>query len=76
MRTLFVFGCLACAPRKKCRRCLLAKFSLAHFAAKQFWRLVKDKRCLPFNVFDALPPHTVPAAYSGPVNTTAHNALL
>jgi hypothetical protein len=26
-----------------------------------------------FDIFDALPPHTVAAAYSGPINTTAHN---
>jgi hypothetical protein len=30
-------------------------------------------RHLAFNIFDALPSHTVAAAYSGPINTSAHN---
>jgi hypothetical protein len=34
------------------------------------------ERCLPFNIFDALPLHTVAAAYSGPIKTTGHNATL
>jgi hypothetical protein len=31
-------------------------------AARLFWKLVKDKRCLAFNIFDALSPHTFAAA--------------
>jgi hypothetical protein len=69
---LLIFGCLAFAPSKKCGRCLLTKFGLAYSTAN-FRRLVAE-RCLAFNIFDALPPHTVAAAYSGPINATAHNA--
>ena len=36
----------------------------------------QGKRCLAFDIFDALSPHTVAAAYPGPINTTAHNAFL
>jgi hypothetical protein len=36
------------------------------------WRLAAERH-LP-NIFDALPLHTVAAAYSGPINTTGHNA--
>jgi hypothetical protein len=76
LRTLFVFGFLAFAPSKECGRCLLTKFGLTWFTARLFWKLVKDKRCLAFNIFDALSPHTFAAAYLGPINTTGHNAFL
>jgi hypothetical protein len=56
--TLFVFGFLAFTPSKECGRCLITKFGLTQFAARLFWRLVKDKRRVAFDIFDALPPHT------------------
>jgi hypothetical protein len=39
-----------------------------------FWRLVKDKRCLAFNIFDALAMHTVAAIDMRP-HATSHNSL-
>jgi hypothetical protein len=72
LRTLLVFGCLAFAPSKKCCCCLLTKFGLAYFSTRLFGRLA-DGRHLAFNIFDALPTHTVAAAYPGPINTTGHN---
>jgi hypothetical protein len=32
--------------------------------------LVTDERCLAFNIFDALPLHTVAVAYSGPIKSS------
>jgi hypothetical protein len=32
------------------------------------------ERCLAFNIFDALPMHTVAVAYSGPIHPTGHKA--
>ena len=61
LRTLFVFGCLSFAPSKECGRCLLMKLGLTEFAAGLFWMLVGDERRLAFNIFDALPMHTVAA---------------
>ena len=70
---LLVFGCLACAPSKECRLCLLTKFGLAYSTARLFRKLA-DERCLAFNIFDALPLHTFAAAYSRPIKTiTGHN---
>jgi hypothetical protein len=76
LRTLLVFRCLAFAPSKECCGCLLTKFGLIQFAARLFWRLVKDKRHLTFNVFDTLAMHTVAAAYSGPIHPPSHGAFL
>src|SRR5262249_36024903 len=70
LRTLLVFGCLAFAPSKECCLCLLTKFGLTQPMAS--FRCWVDKRCLAFNIFNALPPHTVAVAYSGPI-TTGHN---
>jgi hypothetical protein len=69
---LFVFGFLAFTPSKECRLCLLTKFGLAYSTARLFRRLAAE-RCLAFNVFDALPLHTIAAAYSGPIYTTGQN---
>jgi len=55
---LLVFGSLARAPSKECGRCLLTKFGLAQFTAWLFWRLGNQWH-LAFNIFDALPPHTL-----------------
>jgi hypothetical protein len=74
MRALFVFGCLACSPSKKCCCCLLTKFGLAQFTPS--YRKWTDKRRFAFNIFDALPMHTFAAAYSGPINTTGHDSSL
>jgi len=68
---LLVFGCLAFAPSKKCCCCLLSKFGLTQFAARLF-RGLADERHLAFNIFDALSPHPIAVAYSGPINTAAH----
>jgi hypothetical protein len=71
---LSIFRSLACAPSEECCLGLLTKFGLAYFTAS-FWPLVAECWRLAFDIFDALPPHTVAAAYSGPINATGHNAL-
>jgi hypothetical protein len=68
---LLVFGSLARAPSKECARCLLTKFGLAQFTARLFWRF-GDQWHLAFNIFDALPPHTVAARYMRPIHTPRH----
>jgi len=71
LRTLLVFGCLARAPSKECCLCLLTMFGLAEFTLRLFGRL-GDEAC---NIFYALPPHTIAAVYSRPINaTTGHLA--
>jgi hypothetical protein len=69
-----IFGFLASTPSTECCLCLLTKFGLAYFAGS-FRRLVTDWRPT-FDIFNALPTHTVAAAYSGPVNTTGHSYFL
>src|SRR5262249_9248029 len=49
----------------------VTKFGFAQLMAS--FRCQVDKRCLAFNIFDALLPHAVAVAYSGPINaTTGH----
>jgi hypothetical protein len=66
---LLVFGSLARAPSQERRRCLLTQFGLAQFTAGLSQRLVNEW-CRAFNIFDALPPHTVAAGYPRPIHTT------
>ncbi len=70
MSRLLVFGS---APSKECGRCLLTKFGLAQFTVRLFWRF-DDQWHLAFNIFDALPPHTLAGGYMRPIHAP-HTAL-
>jgi hypothetical protein len=51
---------------------LLTKFGLTQFTAS--FRSWIGRRCIAFDIFDALAMHTIAAGYSGPIKptTTAH----
>ena len=67
---LLVFG-LTLAPSKECGRRLLTKLGLAQFTARLFCGL-DGNWCRAFNIFDALPSHTVAVLYTRPIHTTPH----
>jgi hypothetical protein len=62
------------APSKECGRFLLTKFPLAQFTARLFWRFGDERRHLAFDVFDALPTHSVAGRHTRPIHTP-HRAL-
>ena len=72
---LLVFGPLAFAPSKKCCCCLLTKFGLAQCTTTlRFLEKRSDRGHIASAVLYTLPLHAVTAAYSGPINTTGHDA--